>query len=246
MPGRKTLGVAALAAMLAACYPTASHRAAGRTAAVAAPPCGKDVYRIDPRRSQLQVLVYRAGAMASLGHDHVIGNAALSGWVELARPVGDSRFRLEVPVAAFVVDAADARRAVGGDFAAPVPAQARAATREHMLGADQLDAARHPTIVVSSLAISGVEPDLTARVAVRVAGRTAAITVPFVLARASGRLSATAAFDLRQTALGLTPYRVMLGALRVRDTIGVRVRLVAAQAGLSGPVRSGSACRPAP
>ena len=47
--------------------------APGITAPVAA-----DRYRIDSDQSELRVLVYRTGAMASLGHNHVISSNDLS------------------------------------------------------------------------------------------------------------------------------------------------------------------------
>ena len=36
-------------------------------------------YRVDENQSELRVLVYRAGAMARLGHNHVLVNRALCG-----------------------------------------------------------------------------------------------------------------------------------------------------------------------
>jgi len=40
-------------------------------------------------------------------------------------------------------------------------------------------------------------------------------------------LSASGSFELRQSALGLTPYSLMLGALQVQDAMTVKFRLVA-------------------
>jgi len=40
-------------------------------------------------------------------------------------------------------------------------------------------------------------------------------------------LTATAAFELRQTALGLTPFSLLLGALAVRDAMQVKLNVVA-------------------
>ncbi len=61
-------------------------------------------YRIDSARSELRILVYRAGAMAMLGHNHVIANRALSGWVRYSGKVTEASFALTVPDAGFVVD----------------------------------------------------------------------------------------------------------------------------------------------
>ena len=68
-------------------------------------------FRIVPSHSKLTVKVYRAGALASLGHNHVIDSRAVDGFVYLADDISRARADLFVPVASFVVDdAADARR----------------------------------------------------------------------------------------------------------------------------------------
>ncbi len=138
---------------------------------------------------------------------------------------------------AFVVDDDAARRAAGPRFAEAVPADAKAGTRAHMLSAALLDARAHPRIVVRSLTILGAGPRFAARMRIRVAGRDATIVAPFTLETDPNRVTASATFDLRQTALGLTPYRVLMGALRVRDRIRLAIRIVAerrAEAGSGG------------
>ena len=90
------------------------------------PSTGK-LYRVDENQSELRVLVYRAGPLARLGHNHVMVNRAIRGSVNLADAAGaadaagTSAFSLSVPVAGFVVDDAQARREEGSDFAAEVP-----------------------------------------------------------------------------------------------------------------------------
>ena len=227
MHSYKCAGLGLVAALLVACQPALMPRVAGGVSMVGKRPAGAAVYQIEPGASSLQVLVYRAGPMAALGHDHVITNAALHGWIVAARSVAASSFQVDIPVAQFVVDDAAARRSAGPDFSEPVPADARAGTRAHMLGRALLDAARFPSIVVQSLVIRRTGPHFSARVAIRIAGRYATFDVPFVLVRSPKRLTASAAFDVRQTALGLTPYSVMMGALRVRDQVRVALKVVA-------------------
>lgn len=169
------------------------------------------------------MLVYKAGTMARLGHNHVILNRELGGWVAVGR---ESSFWLEVPAAGFVVDDAGARAAEGAEFEPPVPEDARAGTLHNMLGAALLDAASHPTITVQSLKITdGPNPTATLRIAV--AGRESTLTMPFALERGNGRLTATGVVALRQSTLGLTPFSVMLGALQVQDEFTLKFRIVA-------------------
>ena len=67
--------------------------------------------------SKLTVKVYRSGALAALGHNHVIISRELDGFVYLADDMSKARADLFVPVAGFIVDDAAERTAAGPDFA---------------------------------------------------------------------------------------------------------------------------------
>ena len=56
------------------------------------------------------MLVYRGGVMAAVGHNHVIVNRALQGWVRFDGALSGGGFFLTVPVSGFVVDESAARR----------------------------------------------------------------------------------------------------------------------------------------
>ncbi|MGC1521735.1 MAG: YceI family protein [Steroidobacteraceae bacterium] len=197
------------------------------------------VYHVDEAQSELRILVYRGGPLARLGHNHVLVNRKLRGAVNLAAAAGASTFSLDVPCAAFVVDEASARAEEGADFAAEVPDDAKLGTLQNMLSAAVLDAAEFPAITVKSVAVAnpqvatgaasaaGVTGAMVASVAISVAGHESTIDVPFALQMQSGRLSATGVLELRQSALGLTPYSLMLGALQVQDQMTVKFKIVA-------------------
>ena len=52
-----------------------------------------------------------------LGHNHVIVNRTLGGWVRYAGTVPEASFALTVPDVGFVIDDDGARREEGADFA---------------------------------------------------------------------------------------------------------------------------------
>jgi polyisoprenoid-binding protein YceI len=226
----KIHGAALIAMLSAGCgAPESRHSAphaplgsASPQATAAAP------YRIDPARSELRILVYRAGPMATLGHNHVIANRALGGWVRYAGKVAEASFALTVPDAGFVVDDDAMRREEGADFAEETPQDAKSGTLHNMQSAALLDAAQFPDITVRSVVITGTAGEFTATVAVSVAGHESRLDVPFTVATFPGSVTASGELWVRQSALGLTPFSVMLGALRVRDDIRVKFRLVAA------------------
>lgn len=229
----KIVGIGVLALSLAACGALKGRHAAPPSPGPAPShelPLPGQAYQIDENRSELRILVYRAGPLARFGHNHVMVNRRVHGAVNLVQE-GASAFWLRVPVAEFIVDELPARREEGPDFAADVPDDARSGTLHNMLSAAVLDAAEYPDISINGIAAAGA-PDSGAapRVAtltIGVAGHESTIEVPFVLESDSGRLSASGSFELRQSALGLTPYSLMLGALQVQDAMTVKFRLVA-------------------
>lgn len=188
---------------------------------------GTERYRIDSARSEVLILVYRDGRMASLGHNHVVAVRDLSGEVVVATDLTQSSWQLDFPVAALSVDEPQLRAAQGADFQTRVDAVATAGTRDHMLGPMLLDAARFPVIHLQSEQISG-EADglrLSARIVVR--DHSVQVELPVALQRSPQELIASGECDLTHAQLGLTPYSVALGALRVAERMHVRYRLVA-------------------
>ena len=230
---KAALGAAMLAALgLAGC--PASRRAAPPSvpavppAEVAPPVAGAIRYRIVGDESLVVVLAYRGGTLASFGHNHVIASRALIGVIDLREPLTASTLDLYLPVAAFTVDEAELRSGRGPEFAAAVPDSAREGTRRNMLGESLLDAARFPAIVVRAVSLTGGPGTFAARLDVNVRGESHSLVVPVqVDRRGAERLHVTAKFTVEQSALGLTPFSVMLGALQVEDTLGVEVDLSA-------------------
>jgi hypothetical protein len=278
--------------------------------------------------------------MAALGHDHVIINRAIEGWVNPGDSLAGAAFFLSIPTSGFVVDEAAARAQEGDDFSEEVGDDAKAGTLHNMLSPAVLDAQSHASITVRSISIEaapgrapgaeaqagraqvpargaegqaagaeaqagegarvpaagaeaqagegarvpaagaeaqasedarvpaagaearagegarvpaggaeaqagggaqaqpggarvapaegqGASPGEQATVRISVAGHESTLVVPFALDTSGGRLHAQAAFTVRQTALGLTPFTALLGALRVEDQLRVKIDLVA-------------------
>jgi polyisoprenoid-binding protein YceI len=115
----------------------------------------------------------------------------------------------------------------GEEFAATVSDQARKGTRDNMLGADVLDAEHYPLIRIKSDALLGPRwnPDVTARITMR--GMTSDLKFTAAVFEQSGSLTVIAAFRVLQSNLDITPLSILGGAVRVRDAIDIRVRLVA-------------------
>lgn len=180
--------------------------------------------------SRLEIRVYRDGPMQRLGHNHVIVSEALGGTIRLRQPLVESGFVLALPLDSLVLDDSVARGQAGSDFAAPVPPKDREATRRNMLGEQVLDAARQDVVCLVTEALSAAPGALEARVRVSLRGEEHVVTVPFTIEIEGASLTAQAGFELTHGALGLAPFTVALGALRVRDDIEFHLRLEARRA----------------
>ena len=246
----KTSGVVGAMLLLVACgapKPREISPRAAPAAVTSSVPSTQENYRIDATRSEVRLLAYRAGALARLGHNHVIDNHAVGGWVKFSGDVSKASFSLSIPVAEFVVDEPQSRSEEGADFSAAVPDDARAGTRHNMLSAALLNGDDFAVITLVSVAVEPppasdmVTPGagasgsatsdtrmLTARMVLRVAGHESMLLVPFTLETSPGHIAASGSVVLRQTAMGLVPFSFLLGALQVQDELTVKFKLFAA------------------
>jgi polyisoprenoid-binding protein YceI len=231
----RSLCVLILAGALAGCptrpAPPPAEVRATPPAQPLAPHAGKP-YDIAPAESLLTVLVYRAGALAAAGHNHVIATHTLAGTIYLPGEVRAASFEVRVAVDALTVDEPELRaQQPGGDFPPDVSDSARAGTRRNMLGPALLDAADYPEIVLRALEPepdpAGAPGSLTAHVDAEVRGQHRTIDVPVRYELAGDTLSVTGAAPLKQSELGLTPFTALMGALAVQDEMRISFRLVA-------------------
>ncbi len=219
---RKFLWILLPAALVACVTPPREPAppAAPPAAATAAPPAAVgEAWQVTG--SRLAVRVYRDGPMQKLGHNHLITSESLAGEILMREPIAGSRFALRLPLDSLVVDDASERARGGGEFAAPVPDKDREATRHNMLGERLLDAARQGELRLTAESITGGPADFEARVRVSLAGAEHVLAVPFTVTVQGGRLVAHADLHLTHADLGLVPFTVALGALKVRDDFEV-------------------------
>jgi len=217
---------AALAGCLAA--PPKAARAAESPASSAAvsAPAGARRFDIDPAGTRVTMLVYRAGALARLGHNHAITSNRESGVIWLGGTPQSSGFEIHLPVGAFVVDDPAARAAAGPQFPGTVPEEARQGTLGNMLRPEVLDAARYPEIVVRSVRATGTWQQVLVRAAIRIKDTERELDVAVALDLAGDAVEASGAFEVRQSEFGITPFSVGGGAIQVADVVEVRFVIV--------------------
>jgi polyisoprenoid-binding protein YceI len=205
--------------------------------AQAAIPADARPFVIVPGESVVHILVYRAGTLAKAGHNHVMTSREIEGVVHVTPQLERTQLRIVLPVATLVVDAPDARREAGPEFAADVPQTAREGTRRNMLSPALLAGDDFPEITLASTRIEPAPGGALATVDVRVRDRTSTLTIPLRYEQKASELLADGQVTVRQSDLGLTPFSAMLGALQVKDEITIRFRILARSRPL-GPTAS--------
>jgi YceI-like domain len=220
------IATAVLVLSLAACAaprprPVAPRLAVPPTAGLQSLPAPGE-YPIVSGSSELRLLVYRAGPLANLGHNHVMVNRTVTGRVQIGDSVSATRFSLSASVAGFVVDDAQSRSEEGSDFPGNIPEDAKAGTRRNMLSSAVLNAAEFPDITVKSMSLTGTLDALNADLEISAAGRTSRIAVPFTVQGDAHHFTAVGSMELRQTDLGLAPYSLLHGALQVQDAMQLK------------------------
>ena len=177
-------------------------------------------YVVDAAQSDLHWLVYKAGALARLGHNHTIAVGDLSGTVTVNRAdLPKSEFELEFAVANLVVDDPALRATQGEEFASVPTAEDIAGTRGNMLGERVLDGEKYPRIRIVGMgpaALAGVQP---LAVKVEMLGRVIDLTVPTEVTIDGDVLTARGEFELAHADLGMEPFSVMMGALQVGEKL---------------------------
>lgn len=177
-------------------------------------------YVVDAAQSDLHWLVYKAGALARLGHNHTIAAGDLTGNVAVDDSnLGASRFELEFSVGKLVVDDPMLRSTQGADFASVPTADDIAGTRGNMLGDKVLDGEKHPSIRIVGTGPMTRDGKQVLTVKVELLGRTADLTVPTEVTIAGDELRAQGEFELNHADLGMQPFSVMMGALQVGEKL---------------------------
>jgi hypothetical protein len=178
---------------------------------------GKKVYAIDGARSLITITVRRGGALARMGHDHVVASRTLTGFVAPDAGRADFHFRLDQ----MSVDEPALRTAAGLDT--QPSADAIAGTRANML-TRVLEAERYPMVM---LRVDRAQQADMVRLTVTLHGVTHSMDVPLKIEHGAGSLTASGSLTLMQTAFGITPMSVMGGAMTVQDPMELQFKIVA-------------------
>jgi polyisoprenoid-binding protein YceI len=187
---------------------------------------GGKVFTLAPESSAVRIYAFRAGRAAKVGHNHVLSAPQFTGFFYLpSGGAASGRFDLVFRLDQLEIDNPQYRSALGAAFSSVLSADAVQSTREHLLGADGLQAERYPFVHVRSLQISGEAPKFAARVELEMRGRKTQLWVPVDVEGLPDRLSASGSFVLHQTDFGVQPFSVLGGLLAVQDEVVLDFKL---------------------
>lgn len=163
----------------------------------------------------IAVTVRRGGALARLGHDHVVAARNLTGMAYPGAAGDPARAEFTFRLDAMLVDDEALRRQAG--LPAAPAAEAIAGTRHNML-VKVLDAERYPEVRIQAEQSSAgaLNADITLH------GVTRRYTFPAEIIKTGNSIAATGQFTLLQTDFGITPFAVLGGALAVQDRLELR------------------------
>jgi polyisoprenoid-binding protein YceI len=185
---------------------------------------GERAWRINKQQSLIAVTVYRGGALARLGHDHVVASGDVDGEARQqddGAGQADLQFRLDQ----MSVDEPALRKQAGLDTQ---PSQdAIKGTRNNML-TRVLEAERFPLVTIhASWMASQHSGMIEIELAITLHGVTRTITTEARIAQNGAAISVQGSVRLNQSDFGIVPFSVMGGALAVKDGLDVRFYIVA-------------------
>jgi hypothetical protein len=221
--------LAGACALLASCTPLPPAPAPVLTvpAAPAAMPApawqrqGVQLLHIVPDESLLTITVRRGGALARLGHDHVVASHTLQGVVAPAPGRAQFRFRLDE----MRVDEESLRQAAG--LTTTPSADAIAGTRHNML-VRVLEAERYPWVSIEARR-TGDKQVFDADITLHGVTRTVQLPVRIEAAADGRRLQASGSLLLKQSDFGIVPFAILGGAIAVQDQMELAFHITARQ-----------------
>jgi len=180
----------------------------------------KAAHQIVASESLITITVRRSGPLARMGHDHVVANRQIEGFVDLAQDRTEFRFRLDQ----LTVDEAELRKDAG--LETQPSADSIDGTRHNMF-TKVLQAEAHPWVVVRAVREPGARDLLRAQITLH--GVTHEYQVPLQMKEEGANVLAKGAFTVKQSDFGIKPFAVFGGALSVKDELELKFAISARQ-----------------
>lgn len=181
---------------------------------------GRKILRVDPHHSLVTIVVRRGGALARLGHDHVVASHDVRGYVD---PDG-GRADLYVALERLVVDEPNLRAEAG--LSTQPSKEAIEGTRRNMLE-KVLEAEHFPFALIS--VIRDTKGSSALHVTITLHGTSKTWEVPAQIENLAGGIRLHGQMTFNQTDFGITPFSILGGAIQVQDKLDLRFQIHAVE-----------------
>lgn len=189
------------------------------------------VFTIDGARSEVYWRIYKAGAAARFGHNHVISVGELAGEVVLADNPANSVWSLSFPVDGLIVDDPDIRARYGEDFESMPSEEDKAGTKSNMLTEDVLNGENFPEVRLYGQGLSGSLDAAELPLTIEILGRQVERRFPASITIDGDTLVVTGEYRLTHDDLGMTPFTALGGLMSVGREIDFSYRIHALAGG---------------
>ncbi len=204
----------------------------GSGAGSALPAAGESrVYSIDASQSEVYWRIYRAGAAARLGHNHVISMTEFDGSVSLGSDLAAARWDLSFRVDSLRIDDPELRARYGEDFESVPSEDDKAGTRRNMLTDRVLNGEVFPEIRLSGTGVVGSLEQAELPLSIEILGRTIEQSFPATITIAADSLTVQGEHRLTHEDLGLEPFSAFGGIMAVGNDIDFTYRIHAVAGG---------------
>jgi hypothetical protein len=177
---------------------------------------GRKIFRVDPARSLVTILVQRDGPLANLGHAHLIASHDVKGYIDLDAGRAD----LYVPLDRLTVDEQNLRQEIG--LTTPLSSGAIEGTRRNMLD-KVLEAGRYPVVLIQVTRVANDRSRLYVKIMLQ--GKVHDYEVPAQIETFTGGIVISGQMTFNQTDFGIIPFSILGGAIQVQDRLDLRFKI---------------------
>ena len=183
------------------------------------------VYAIDAAQSEVYWRIYRAGAAARLGHNHVISMPELAGTVTLGSDPESARWDISFAVDSLVIDDPELRARYGEDFESVPSEDDKAGTKRNMLTDRVLNGEVFPEIRLTGSGVTGPLDNARLPLTIEILGRSVEQSFPASIEIGADSLTVTGEHRLTHADLGMEPFSAFGGIMAVGDDIDFTYRI---------------------
>jgi hypothetical protein len=179
---------------------------------------GEKVLHIDTNRSLVTIIVRRDGALSHLGHDHVVASHNVTGYVNITTGHAD----LYVPLDRLTVDEPELRKAAG--FTTQPSKEAIQGTVQNMQG-KVLETDRFPFALIGVQRSADDSQQLNVTISLHHAVQS--FYIPAHIINTTDGTTITGEMTFKQSDFGITPFSILGGAIKVKDTLDFHFKIFA-------------------